>query len=230
MIVRCSGRVPTVHRLTTAGHSERYGRAGPRSCPKPRPGQGRSDSTPALACIATWPTTPYVEKSLALGIELKEAKDASALQRIERSLAADELVVAHAAIGERDRVPSLGREPCASGNSRTSDDGIEEVAFEAEMRRHGSIVEGAREARRSRSVLSSRASGSCHAGFRSERQWPQEAHRRGWRRGTACQEHFKSARRGALRSMEDVVHAGGVHRARGRIGCPAVRDGGCQGL
>jgi hypothetical protein len=93
----------------------------------------------------TWPTTPQVEEALALGIELKEAKNASALERIERSLAANELVVAHAAVGQRDRVPRLCCQPGASRKSRSQYDCIEQVAFQPEMRRHGSIVEGTRE-------------------------------------------------------------------------------------
>jgi hypothetical protein len=65
----------------------------------------------------------------------------ASLGRSERLAAADQLVVAHAAVREHDGAFSLNTDAGAKGQARTQYHCIEQVAFEPEIFRDRAVVE-----------------------------------------------------------------------------------------
>src|SRR4030095_16378387 len=63
---------------------------------------------PALARVAPGTAPPRVQQSLALRVEMKKTQDLAPLGQVQGMVAADELVVGHAAVGEDHGAPRLG--------------------------------------------------------------------------------------------------------------------------
>lgn len=60
-------------------------------------------------------------------------------------LAADELVIRHAAVGQDHGAPCLDPYPRTERKTRSKQHRIEQIAFESDMARHGTVVERARQ-------------------------------------------------------------------------------------
>src|SRR5690606_23891133 len=118
-------------------------RADPIGAARACTGKCRPRIDPSLTRIATRAPAPEVQQGLALRIEMKEAQHALTLVRGERGVAADQLVIDHAAVAEGDGGPGLDAHLGAERQARAEDDGIEKVAFEAEELRHRPVIEGA---------------------------------------------------------------------------------------
>src|SRR5882724_2805821 len=98
---------------------------------------------PALAGVAPRAAPPDVQQSLALRVEVEKPEHVAALQRARRVLAADELVVRHAAVGQSHGSPCLDPYPRAQRQARSEHQRVQQVAFESQVNRHGAVVERA---------------------------------------------------------------------------------------
>src|SRR5690606_20092319 len=116
--------------------SVRNRRAGPPVATRGSAGACGTRINPSLTRTAARAPTPEIKQALALRIEAKEAQHALTLVRGERGVAADQLVIDHAAVAEGDGAPGLDTHLGAERQARAEDDGIEKVAFEAEELRH----------------------------------------------------------------------------------------------
>jgi len=85
---------------------------------------------PAFAGVAPGPAAQEVEQRLAAGIEAEKAQHVVPLYRQQRRGAADQLVVAHAAIGQRHRAPRRNAHAGAGRQPPPEDDGVEQVALQ----------------------------------------------------------------------------------------------------
>ena len=116
----------------TAGASEK---------PFPAGTAKASLSPPGLPEIArldsqTGAAAEKVQHALALRIEVEEAQDEVAFGCARWLGAADEFVVLHAAVGQRDRAPGLDPYARSRCQSRSEHQRIEQIAFKTEQVRH----------------------------------------------------------------------------------------------
>jgi hypothetical protein len=96
--------------------------------------------TPSVASVAPRTSTPDVQQPLALRVEVEKSKNVAARRCVQRPIAADELVVHHAAVSQRHGSPRLDPCPRAERKARSEHQRIEQIAFESHMTRHGAIV------------------------------------------------------------------------------------------
>src|SRR6185295_12284016 len=79
--------------------------------------------------------------------EPEEAQHPAEVGGAGSMLAADQLVVRHAAIRHRDRSPRAEPSARAEAQARAEHEGVEQIALESEMRRHCAVVEWTRQRR-----------------------------------------------------------------------------------
>jgi len=112
--------------------SERHARPRPvirarrRACNRP------SRVAPSLAGVAARASSPRIQHGLAPRVEREETEHAPSLVGGDGAIAADQLVVAHPAVGERDGAPCECTEARAQCTTRSEHEGIEEVALQAD--------------------------------------------------------------------------------------------------
>jgi hypothetical protein len=74
---------------------------------------------------------------------VEEAKNVAALLSTQRVMAADQLVVCHAAIGQRHGAPGLDVYPATARKAGPEHHRIQQVALEAQVLRHRAVIERA---------------------------------------------------------------------------------------
>src|SRR3954471_2428281 len=118
-----------------------------RPAPGLRSRRGASDGVrgfaPAVTRIAPRPPAPCIEQALAARVEAKEPDDAFALSRRYRILAADQLVVRHAAVRQDHGAPRARAHGCSVRAPLAEHDGIEQVAFLSDETLRSTVVVGA---------------------------------------------------------------------------------------
>ena len=124
----------------STANSEMNARPGPRLRSRRGARDGVRGFAPAVTRIAPWPPAPCVEHALAARVETKEPDDARALRRRYRMLAADQLVVRHAAIREYHRAPRARAHRRPVRAPLAEHDCIEQVAFESDEALGGAVV------------------------------------------------------------------------------------------
>jgi len=80
-------------------------------------------------------------------VEAEKAQHAAFLCRREWLTTADQLVVAHASVRQRDSTPGFHLHTRAERKPWAQYDGVEQITFAPYVRRYGAIVEWARERR-----------------------------------------------------------------------------------
>jgi arginine utilization protein RocB len=78
---------------------------------------------------------------------MEEAQHVGAFLAARTLRAADQLVVGHAAVGQRDRAPRPHPQAGTEAQTRTEHQRVEQIAFEAQVRRYRAVVERARQRR-----------------------------------------------------------------------------------
>ena len=85
-------------------------------------------------------TSQEIEQRLASRIKTEKPQDVRALLRGERPAAADQLVVGHTAIDECYGAPGGHAHASAEWQARPQQDGIQKIAFEADVLRDRAVV------------------------------------------------------------------------------------------
>src|SRR5262249_40357460 len=85
--------------------------SGPRKC--------LTRLAPALACVPSWAASPGIQQSLALCVDVEESQHAATLGLRDRMITTDELVVAHATIGQGHSSPRPDSNLRAQGETRS---------------------------------------------------------------------------------------------------------------
>src|SRR5205814_2124452 len=128
---------PTVR--LAALRSKLYGRSVPSIVSWTRASKRPIGAAPAFAGISPGTSTPNVQQPLALRVEVEESQHVTTLRRARRMIAANQLVVRHAAVGQRHRVPSLDAHSRSEREPRPQHDGVQKIALHADMTRHRAV-------------------------------------------------------------------------------------------
>jgi hypothetical protein len=103
----------------------------PRIVPWPGAGKCLTGLTPTLARITSGPAAPKIQQPLALRVEVEEAEHLVTRRWIQRTLAADKLVVRHAAVGQDYSSPSFDPSSRAERKARSEHHRVKQIAFES---------------------------------------------------------------------------------------------------
>src|SRR5262245_1077515 len=90
--------------------------------------------TPALASVPPRPAAEEIQKPFTHGVSAKEAKYGLALRRLQGPMAADQLIVTHAPVGQHHCPPRSDAHASATPEASTNHDGIEEITVQAKVR------------------------------------------------------------------------------------------------
>lgn len=96
--------------------------------------------TPSFTCVASGPAPPHIQQTLALRIELEKLQYSMALSRIRKVIAADKLVVYHAAIRQGHGTPGSGPNSRTQRQPGTEHQRIQKVTVEAKIIGHRAVV------------------------------------------------------------------------------------------
>ena len=99
---------------------------------------------PSLADCAPGPTAVDVQQALAERVEVEEEHHQPAIQRPERQVAADQLVVVDSAVGEAHGSMRRYFHSLAAGQAWSQNHRVEEIVVAANVGADGSVVERAR--------------------------------------------------------------------------------------
>ena len=102
-----------------------------------------SGVAPTIASVTPWPTSQEIQQAFAFSIDMEKPKNVAAFFNQQCAMAADELVVCHAAISQGHRAPGFDMDPGSARKAGPEHHRIQEVAFKAEVLRYRTVVEGA---------------------------------------------------------------------------------------
>src|SRR2546429_2142613 len=138
--------MPPAVRLA-ALRSKLYGWSLPSIVSRTRASKRPIGAAPTFTGISPRTSPPNVQQPLALRIEVEESQHVTTLRRARRMIAANELVVRHAAVGQRHRVPRLDAHTRSKREAWSEHDGVQQIAFQADVTRHRAIIERTRQRR-----------------------------------------------------------------------------------
>jgi hypothetical protein len=127
----------------TTSISERNRGREPFFAPRFGPCNCLSRIEPSFTRVASGAAQAKVQQGFASCIEMKKAQHNPAIPWAQRQMRAYELVVNHSPIYERYGTPCLHAQVCTCRQTRAQNNGIEQVALQADVLQHRAIVKRA---------------------------------------------------------------------------------------
>lgn len=129
--------------LLPSARSKANGRPAPGRVPRPRPRKRLAGIDPSFAGIAPRTPAAEVQQSLAAGVEAKKPQYFLAIRGARLRITANQLVVGHPAIGQRNRTPGSDLGSRSTTQALAEHHCIQQIAFQPYVARHRAIVERA---------------------------------------------------------------------------------------
>ena len=136
--------IEKTHHLPKTKPSVRNLRSAPTGIARAGAGECRRCIQPSVARVASGTQAHQVEQTFASGVEAEKTQQRTTLPRVQRLVAANELVVDHAAIHHGNCTPRLDSQARAGRQAGPEHYRIEEIALQPQVLRHGPVIERAR--------------------------------------------------------------------------------------